>query len=254
MIRSADSQTDLGETLATIGMGAAFKRSSSVLIKINLTRSPQPGHPRTDSTLLTQVIQYVAANGACCAIAEGANGFLQENIRNVGLESVVKENNAKVIDLDLEDFECVTVDDEEHYIPKCLKDYAVRIAIPALSKRPEMTFSNNIKLFVGAVPRRMYQIGEPTSWRPRVHIDLHRSVANIYQAVMKYAPFHFFVNGGKVMIEGQDEMEMQEVLVGDNALELDLHLLKHFHLEAPDYVKRLVKLRSTAREKTVEQA
>ena len=134
----------------------------------------------------------------------------------------------------------------------------MRLAIPALSKRPEMIFSNNVKLFVGAVPRRMYQIGEPTrapsAWRPRLHIDLHRSVANIYRASMAYAPFHFFINGGKVMIEGQGEMEMQEVFVGDNALELDQYFLKRFHLEMPEYINRLIQLASTAREATTAPA
>jgi hypothetical protein len=120
-----------------------------------------------------------------------------------------------------------------------LREYAVRIGIPATSKRPGMTFSNNVKLFVGAVPRRMYQDGEPTTWRPRVHVDLHRSIANIYRAVMQYAPFHYFVNGGKAAVEGQDEIERAEVYVGDDALELDLHVLERFDLEAPEYVRRL---------------
>jgi hypothetical protein len=97
---------------------------------------------------------------------------------------------------------------------------------------------------MGAVPRRMYQLGEPTGWRPRLHLDLHRSVANIYQAVMKYSPFHFFINGGKAMIEGRGEMELPEVLIGDNALELDQYFLKQFHLEVPEYIERLSRLDS----------
>lgn len=60
-----------------------------------------------------------------------------------------------------------------------------------ISKHPGMTFSNNVKLFVGAVPRCRYLNGEGGSPRPRVHADLHRSVANIYRSIMAYAPFHF---------------------------------------------------------------
>jgi hypothetical protein len=82
-------------------------------------------------------------------------------------------------------------------------EYGIQIGLSAFSKRSGMTFSNNVKLFVGAVPRRMYQVDAETTWRPCVHIDLHRSVANIYRAIMSYAPFDFFVNGGRATIEGQ---------------------------------------------------
>lgn len=246
MIRSISSQENFDEAFDTIGLRAALDRDASVLIKINLARPPEPGHPRTDPILLARVIRYLIKNDARCALAEGADGFLQENLEQSSLAQVVKENNIKVIDLDLEDFDSVPVDNEVHYLPRCLKDYAIRIGMPALSKRPDMHFSNNVKLFVGSVPRRMYQIGEPTpataAWRPRLHLDLDRSVANIYRAVMKYAPFDFFINGGKAMIEGQGEMELQETLIGNNAVELDKHFLRQFNLEVPEYVSRLSRL------------
>jgi uncharacterized protein (DUF362 family) len=196
--------------------------------------------------LLTKLIRYFTNHGADCAIAECADGFLSHNLKQVGLEQVVQEYNVKIIDLDLEDYDLVVVDDEKHYLPRCLRNYGIRIGVPALSKRPGMTFSNNVKLFVGAVPRRMYQLDQPTTWRPRVHIHLHRSVASIYRAVMEYAPFGFFINGGRVMIEGQGEMDGQVVLVGDNALELDRHLLNQFKLETPEYITRLIEFTSTA--------
>ena len=214
MILSVSNDDILEETFDQIGMSAALKKSKSVLIKINLARPPEAGHPRTDPSLLTKVLRYVSDYGAYCAIAEGADGFLKKNIAYVGLEKVVKEHNVKVIDLDQEDFDGVVVEDEKHYLPRCLKDYGLRIGIPAISKRPDRIFSNNVKLFVGAVPRRMYQIDQPTTWRPRVHLDLHRSVARIYRAVMEFAPFGFFVNGGKMMIEEQGEMEMPEIEEG----------------------------------------
>jgi uncharacterized protein (DUF362 family) len=220
-------------------MGTALREGGSALVKINLARPPEPGHPRTDPRLLEQVIRYVSHTGACCAIAEAADGFLRQNVERIGLDQVVDEYGVVVLDLDQDDFDRVAVDDEVHYVPRCLRGYAVRIGVPATSKRPGMTFSNNVKLFVGAVPHRMYQDGEPTTWRPRVHVDLHRSVANIYRAVMRYAPFHYFVNGGKAAVEGQGEVEMAEVYVGDDALELDLHVLEQFGLEAPEYVRRL---------------
>ena len=54
---------------------------------------------------------------------------------------------------------------------------------------------------------------------------------------MKYAPFHYFVNGGKATVEGQGETEMAGAYVSDDALALDLHMLEQFGLEPPEYVK-----------------
>jgi uncharacterized protein (DUF362 family) len=230
----------LEAALDQIGLGSAVRAGGSILIKVNLARPPEPGHPRSDPALVAQVIRYAVRLGARCAIAEGAEGFLRQNIERVGLDGLVQECRVEVVDLDLEDSDCVSVGDEKHYIPKCLKDYAVRVGIPATSKRPGMTFSNNVKLFVGAVPRRMYQGGESRAPRPRVHVDLHKSVADIYRAVMAYAPFGFFVNGGRAMFEGRGEVDLGPVLVGDDALELDRFVLKGFGLEPPEYIRRLV--------------
>jgi uncharacterized protein (DUF362 family) len=240
MILSAGSLANLDEILDRLGLGVALKDSNSVLIKINLARPPEPGHPRTAPALLTKIVHYLSAQGAHCAVAEAANGFLCQNIEQIGLAELVKECHVNVIDLDLEDFDRVLMEDEIHYLPKCLRDYGIRIAIPALSKRPEMIFSNNVKLFVGIIPRCMYQMGEPTTWRPRVHVNLHRSVANIYRAVMEYTPFGFFINGGMMMIEGQGEIEVQEILLGNDAIELDLYQLERLNLEIPEYLARLM--------------
>ena len=161
-------------------------------------------------------------------------------------EPVVADLFRKYAEL-LEAVDCVGVDGEEHYLPRCLKDYAVRIGMPATSKRPGMTFSNNVKLFVGAVPRRMYQEGEPAHGRagvhgrPRVHVDLQKSVAHIYRAVMAYAPFEFFINGGKAMFEGRGEIEMPQILVGNDALELDRFVLDQFGIDPPEYTERLAR-------------
>ncbi len=57
--------------------------------------------------------------------------------------------------------------------------------------------------------------------------------------MMAYAPFGFFVNGGPVMIEGYGETDFGEILVGDNAIELDRYALARFGLERPEYLDRL---------------
>lgn len=226
-------------TLDEIGLGSAVEEGGSALIKINLAHLPEPEHPRTDPSLLAAVVGYVSGLGARCAIAEGADGFLVQNLDLVGLRGVVEEYGVRVIDLDLEDVDRLAVDDEEHFLPRCLQDFAVRVGMPATSKRPGAEFSNNVKLFVGAVPRRMYRDGDPGHGRPRVHTDLQKSVASIYQVVMSYAPFGFFVNGGQAMFEDRGEIELDQILVGSNALELDQLVLERFNIDPPEYIERL---------------
>ncbi len=240
MIWKIDKSGQIGQYLDRIGLGAVLAETGSALLKINLARPPEVGHPRTDPELLSEIVRYVLANGSRCAIAEGADGYLRENLARIGLGWLLKEPGVEVIDLDLEDYDPVAIGAEEHYLPKCLKEYGVRIGIPVASKRAGMVFSNNVKLFVGAVPRKMYQLGEPVTWRPKIHIDLHKSVANIYQAFMAYAPFSFFINGGNAFDEKSGQFQFKEILIGNDGVELDAYILeKVFLIEKPEYIKRL---------------
>jgi len=239
MILSCKNPTHLSSCLDKIGLK---KKHKSVLIKINLARPAEPGHPRTDAALLADVIRYIHSYGGACTIAECANGYLHSNLEQAGLADILQKYHVDILDLDQEEAEQVIINGEEHYLPKCLRNYDVRIGIPAASKRPGMIFSNNVKLFVGAVPRRMYQIdNEAVDWRPRIHIDLHTSVANIYSAVQTYSPFTLFINGGLAMDEVAGEFRFDEIMVGNDGVALDLYVLEHFFpkQEIPEYLKRL---------------
>jgi hypothetical protein len=207
-----------------------------------MSRPAVCGHPRTDIETLSATIEYICSNGGSCAIAEGASGCLMENLKHVGLADVISKYDVDVIDLDNEEAELLNINGEDHYLPGCLKEYGVRIGIPATSKRPGMIFSNNIKLFVGAVPKRMYQIDNKiVDWRPRVHIDLQNSVANIFSAIQKYAPFCFFINGGLATDEYKGDFRIDELLIGNDGIELDLYMLKKYYsyLEIPEYIIKL---------------
>lgn len=242
MILSSNNHNEFYACMDTIGFKEKIFHEKSVLIKINLARPAEPNHPRTDANLLSEVIHYVYLNGGTCAIAESANGYLKNSLEQAGLSDIISNYNIEVIDLDFEEVEQVRITGEEHYLPKCLKNYGVRIAIPASSKRPNMVFSNNVKLFVGAVPRRMYQIDNKiVDWRPRVHIDLHKSVANIFSSIQWYSPFNFFINGGLAMSENYGEFRFKEILISNDGIELDLYVLKNYFssFEIPDYLKQL---------------
>lgn len=242
MILSSNNHNEFYACMDTIGFKEKILHEKSVLIKINLSRPAEPNHPRTDANLLSEVIHYVYSNGGTCAIAESANGYLKNNLELAGLSDIISNYNIEVIDLDYEEVEQVKITGEEHYLPKCFRKYWVRIAIPVSSKRPNMVFSNNVKLFVGAVPRRMYQIDNKTvDWRPRVHIDLHKSVANIFSSIQWYSPFTFFINGGLAMSESNGEFRFKEILISNDGIELDLYVLKNYFssFEIPDYLKQL---------------
>ncbi|MCL2573160.1 MAG: DUF362 domain-containing protein [Defluviitaleaceae bacterium] len=153
-------------------------------------------------------MEYIYQTGGTCAIAEGANGYLEENLIASGFGNMLNRHDIKVVDVDLEDCDEVEVYGECHYIPKCFKDYAIRIAMPSASKRKDMLYSNNIKLFFGAVPRRMYQpdgadMTEQHGPRIKLHDNLQPSVANMLAAIQNYSEFQLFVNGGSFYNEKQ---------------------------------------------------
>jgi uncharacterized protein (DUF362 family) len=228
--------------LDRIGLKEKINKHKYVLIKVNLARPAEVGHPRTDPYLLSQTIKYISQNNGICAICESANGYLKKNLEVLGLQDILNEHKVEIIDLDLEDADKVMVDGDDHYIPKCFQKYGVRIAIPATSKRPNMIFSNNVKLFVGAVPRKFYQVEDKVVYlRPRIHLDLHKSVASLYRAIQIYSPFKFYINGGLAMDETVGEIEFDNILLGNNAVELDLSVLRNIFTnhEIPDYLKRL---------------
>jgi uncharacterized protein (DUF362 family) len=229
----------IAKGLTQLGAPDALRPRGSAVIKINLARPPDPDRPRTHPDLIRAVVSFVRSHGASCAIAEGTNGFLKRNIECIGLADFVEENDVELIDLDLEeDVESIAVGGETHFIPRRLADFSCRIAIPATTWLPDMIFSNNVKLFVGAVPLRLYQEGarDSRSARWRVHIDLHKSVANIYRAVTQFCPFQFFVNGGTAATRSAGLFSLPRVHVGSDGLELDEELLTEIKAGRPEYL------------------
>jgi hypothetical protein len=165
--------------------------------------------------------------------------LLERRIKNCDTSKLY---DVKVIDADTE--ECVKMVSygENHYLPKCFEKYPVRIAVPATSKRNDMLYSNNIKLFVGAVPRKMYQLDNsdvPISVpRPKLHQNLHLSVANLFLGIQSFSEFQFYINSGLAYNENIGEFILSDTFVGNNALELDLHIFNTFfnECEYPEYL------------------
>jgi len=209
MFYTSSNYQDFFGNLDLFGIKSEIHNNKSVLIKINLSGVYKENFPRTDMKILKNTIDYIYKNGGICAITEGANGYLRNNLVASGLEKTLKHYEIKIIDADMEDFEEIISYGERHYIPKFFKSYPFRIAIPAASKRKDMYYSNNIKLFVGAVPRKMYQLDDAQisghAPRPRLHQDLDVSIANLFHAIEKYSPFHVYINGGLSFNENKGE-------------------------------------------------
>ena len=238
----SNNNHELYNNIEKIGLTHEIINKKEVLIKINLSKPYTTNLPRTDMLLLKTVINYIYQNGGKCAITEGANGYLTENLIASNFENILEQYKITVIDIDSEDYDEVLSHGECHYIPKCFKEYPVRIALPATSKRKGMVFSNNIKLFVGAVPRKMYQLHTPDKAngapRPKIHQNLHLSISNLFVAIQGYSPFQFYINGGLSFNENIGEFRFTEAFVGNDALELDYHMFKTFfnNCEYPDYL------------------
>ena len=244
MFLTSENEQKLFENFDIIGLKNESK-NKDVLIKINLGRVYAKTRPRTDMSLLKTLLKYIYQNGGNCAITEGSDGYLTENLIASGFENMLKEYKIKVIDVDLEDCDEVVSYSEPHYIPKCFQEYPVRIAVPSASKREGMIYSNNIKLFVGAVPKKMYQLDDGNVQesvpRPKLHQNLFLSVANLFLAIQNYSPFQFYINGGLAYNENKGEFFLTETFVGNDALELDCHLFQTFFndCEYPGYLNIL---------------
>lgn len=219
--------------------------NNDVLIKINLSGIYTKNHPRTDMNLLKELVTFIYQNGGKCTITEASNGYLTENLINSGLRDFLNYYNVKVVDVDLADCDEVYTQGERHYIPKYFQEYSVRIGFPATSKREEMLYSNNVKLFFGAVPRSKYQLdnqiipkGVP---RPKLHINLHISIVNLFLTLKNYSPFKYYINGGLSYNEKIGEFTLSETYIGDNALELDNYLFQTYfnNCEYPEYLNIL---------------
>jgi len=240
VILTAHNRTELKEVFQQIGLDEALGAGKSLALKVNLAAPPVPGHSRTDPDLVALLAGYAGHRGVTPTIIECADGYLEDNLRIVGLGQWLDNNELVCIDLDTAAAEPVTVPDGEvHCLPRCLPDFDVRVALPLTSQRPGRLFSNNVKLFVGIAPRRHYQDGSPGVPRPRIHVDPHRSISNLYRAVQSYAPFHFFVNGGPIAMGDSQPHSLGEYLVSDDGLELDRFVLDRLGLPIPEYIERL---------------
>jgi uncharacterized protein (DUF362 family) len=134
-----------------------------------------------------------------------------------------------------------------HHLPSILKTYDLRISLPVIKfyndDQGEIFLSNAIKNFFGLLPKSKYQNNPQSHKRDALHRDLHASVADVYQAVEKFAPFDFYICDGLMILHGEGEtgkpMQWDKILFSDNAIEVDLKILELLGKELPRYLRIL---------------
>lgn len=216
-------------------------KNARVAIKINCSKPPGAYSPQTDPAVLELVVHALLDTGCTVALVEGGNGYLPELLEGFGLSRHTLDR-VDVVDIDrLKDVDRVLWDGKEYFLPAMLKDFDFRIACPAATKKPGYLFSNNVKTFVGLLPRQFCRKGtNPSFSRPSIHDDLHRSVMGVYLSFQRHSQFDLYINGGNVLFENRPSASLDGFLMSDDGLALDVHVLDAFDLEYPEYIQMLL--------------
>jgi uncharacterized protein (DUF362 family) len=242
MFESIDDILSIDSLCRAVGLEAALRGGPRVLVKINLARPPLPAHPRTDARLLLHLLDYLLRRAARPALCESvAEGSLRENLSAVSLLDFVTANRIDAFEIDGLSAEPVTVDGDTHYLPRRFGDFPVRIAVPCASQREGMIFSNNVKLFIGAVPREHYTRPGEGRWRAKIHDRLDLAVKNVYLAVQRTYPFHFYINGGNAYWEKRGSFQLDRIYIGTDGAELDREIIARYFDTGtvPEYLRLL---------------
>jgi len=242
MIQSINQNQKISELFVDTKLESNHLKNKKILIKINLARPPKENHPRTDAILFKKVIEYFVENNSSISIAEGADGFLKKNLAVIGLLDFVLGNNIKIIEIDEAFSVEVKINNQEIYIPKIFMDFDYKLSLPCTSKRENMLFSNNIKNFVGAIPREHYLISNSEKrWRGKLHNSLTESVCNIFTAFESKVKFDYYINGGNSYSESKGAFNFNQYYLSDSAVELDEYIYQKYFsdIEKPEYLKKL---------------
>lgn len=239
MIRRAETCTDLIGQFEPVGLLDKISGSTkSVAIKVNLPRPPKVNRPRTDFNLLKSVMMALRDYGHKVTIIECANGLLEDNLRSIGFGSYISERICDFKDLDRQmASKYYTEDGSAHYLPNCLSEFDVRIAIPCTHYGDKLIFSNNIKTFIGLLPIPYYSEDIAVNWRPRLHTNIHLSIADVFWIVDRYFKFDFFINGGNCYIYSTNVSRLPGYFLSDDPIELDKHIATLLGLKIPEYLQ-----------------
>lgn len=215
--------------------------NKKVAVKINYQSSPRPGSPRTDMDLLACVLDALLGLECEVTIIEGASGKLFELLSQSSISSYLLNDRIDAIDVDLLDnVELICQRGRLYPIPTILQQFDSRIAVPNASKRSGYLFSCNVKTFVGLLPRKLCDSkrqGLSSFSRPMIHEDLDETVADLFFVVQDYAPFSFFINGGRTFSEYSSICDFKKCLISDDPVKLDRIIADWLCAPVPQYLQ-----------------
>lgn len=232
------------------------KYGNELLIGKKVFLKPNMGYPKpspftTSLKLILMVIEVLhKLKPQEIIIGEGStskNSAL-EIFSQVGLTETLKEYKVTLIDLnELESIDVELKNGSIHHLPAFLEKIDLRISLPVIKfyddDQGETFLSNTIKNFFGLPPKKKYQKSSDSFKRDDLHNDLHKSVAEIFQAVEQYSPFDFYICDGLEILyseaEKGDPYKWGKIILSDNALEADLKVLELLKKPMPRYIKLL---------------
>ncbi len=225
-------------------------QDKKVLLKPNMGY-PKPAPYTTSIEIIKTIVEVLSElKTQQIIIGEGSTSYSNalENYEATGLKAKLSEFKVKYLDLNIEDSVKVELqDDVVHYLPKILKEVDFRISIPVIKfyedDNGEFFLSNTIKNFFGLPPKEKYQKNATSTKRDSLHDDLHMSVAEIFLAVEKFAPFDLYICDGTKILVGEanigEPKEWGKIIISDNALEADLKVLELHNKPLPKYLRVL---------------
>jgi len=183
-------------------------------------------------------------------IGEGttSNYSAREVFEKNGLVEELKDYTITFMDLNQQPSTEIETDiDGSHFLPTFLRDCDLRISMPVIKfyddDEGKLFLSNAIKNFFGLPPKNKYKKDNESYKRDSLHKDLHKSVAGIYQAVEKFTPFDLYICDGRVALYGEASegkpIQWGKIILGDNALEIDLKVLEILKKPMPRYLEIL---------------
>lgn len=232
------------------------KINDTNLSKKRIFLKPNMGYPKkspfTTSLEVIEAIIKVFSNFNVKEIIIGEGSTSKstalDNFYATGLIERLENYEVKFLDLNtLESTEVNLESGATHYLPSILAEVDYRISVPVIKyyddDNGKFFLSNAIKNFFGLPPKVKYQLQEESHMRDSLHSNLHKSVAEIYQAVQKFAPFHLYICDGLTTLfgfanEGKPK-KWGKILIADNALKADSKILELMKKPYPEFLKIL---------------
>lgn len=212
----------------------------NVFIKPNLGyMAPYP--MTTSLNALEETISYFKGIKSDLDLVIGEGSASQssalENANKLGVMPLLQRENVQFVDLDQENYEVI----DGIGIPEVVINADFRVSLPCIkiSRQSDLLLSCAIKNYLG-IPSKAVHSEKEHHRRDKFHQDIHGSIAEVYNAIQKAAPFELHVVDGTTILMGEENIGMEKswgkILVGADAEEIDLAICEKFNLNLPQYL------------------